>query len=224
MYIPLLSSREPSNRERRIASMESAAGFLGAVWLVLGLPRGLAAFLAALAAVLLLTGHGLAILTHSKNPLQMALWPEFARRMGTGRMEPLLDERDLSLRHRAFVISYQILSLVIFITILAFDLLLPRIVGSAPHKWIRLHYLMLVLLGLLIPLVRALPYWVLPWLERDASEEDDHRRQVGQSSVNEQRGEPELFAKWIRMISSDWLVWGVCALLMIWAFRRLMPR
>jgi len=224
MYIPLLSHHEPSTRERRIASIESAAGFLGAIWLVVAMPGGLATFLSALAAVLLLIGHGFAILARSKNPLQTALWPEFARRMGTGREEPLLDERDLSVRHRAFVISYQVLSLVIFATILAFDLLLPRIVGSAPHRWIRLHDLMLVLLGLLIPLVGVLPCWVLPWLEKDASEDDDHRHHLGQSPVNEQTGEAELFPKWIRIISSNWVVWGLCALILIWAFHRYMPR
>jgi hypothetical protein len=224
MYVPLLSSYEPSTRERRIASIESAAGFLGAIWLVVEMPGGLAISLSALAAVLLLIGHGSAILARSKNPLQTALWPEFARRMGTGRGEPLPDERDLSVRHRAFVISYQILSLVIFATILAFDLLLPRIVGSAPHRWIRLHDLMLALLALLIPLVGVLPAWVLPWLEKDAWEDDDHRHHLGESPVNEQTGEAELFPKWIRIISSNWVVWGVCALILIWVFHRYMPR
>lgn len=223
MYIPLLSSHEPSNRERRIASIELAAGFLGAIWLVVEMPRGLATSLSALGAVLLVVGHGGAILARSKNPLQMALWPEFARRMGTGRGAPLLDERDLSLRYRAFVISYQILSMVIFATVLAFDLLLPRIVGSAPHRWIRLHDVMLALLGLLIPLVGVLPHLVLPWLEKDASEED-HRRHFGQSTVSERTGEAELFPKWIRIISSGWVVWGVCALIMLWVFHRYMPR
>lgn len=221
MYIPLLSSREPSNRERRIASLESAVGFLGAIWLLVEMPRGLATSLSAFAAVLLVMGHGLAILARSKNPLQMALWPEFARRMGTGRKAPLLDERDLSLRYRAFVISYQILSLVIFATILAFDLLLPRIV---PHRWIRLHDMMLVLLALLIPLIGILPHLVLPWLEKEASEEDDHRRHFDRSSVNQQRGEAELFPKWIRIMSSGWVVWGVCVLIMVWVFHRFMPR
>jgi hypothetical protein len=224
MYTPLLSSHEPSNRERRIASIESIAGFMSAVWLVVDMPHGLAAFLSALAAVLLLFGHGAAVLTRSKNPLQMALWPEFAHRMGSGREESLLDERDLSLRCRAFVVSYQILSLVIFATFLAFDLLLPRIVGSAPHKWIRLHDLMLILLSLLIFLLPMLPCWVLPWLEKDASEDEDLRRHVGQSLVNEQSGKPELFPKWIRIAGSLWVVWGICALLMMWVFHRYMPR
>lgn len=224
MYIPLLNSHEPSNRDRRIASIESAAGFLGAIWLVVEMPSRLATFLSALAAVLLVIGHGEAILARSKNPLQMALWPEFARRMGTGRGEPLLDERDLSVRHRAFVISYQMLGLVVFATILAFDLLLPRIVGSAPHKWIRLHDLMLVLLSLLIPLVAVLPWWVLPWLEKDASEEDDHRRHFGQRPAKKESGEPELFPKWIRIIGSPWVVWGVCALMLLWVFHRYAPR
>lgn len=224
MYIPVLSSHEPSNRERRIASIESIAGFVGAVWLVVEMPHGLVAFLSALAAVLLLFGHGAAVLTRSKNPLQMALWPEFARRMGTGRKESLLDERDLSLRCRAFVVSYQILSLVIFAAILAFDLLLPRIVGFAPHKWIRLHDLMLVLLSLLIVMLPILPCWVLPWLEKDASEDDDHRRHVGQIPVNERPGKPALFPKWIRIAGSPWVVWGICALLMMWVFHRYMPR
>jgi hypothetical protein len=220
MYIPLFSGHEPSNWERRIASIESAAGFLGVIWLVVETPDGLATFLSALAAVLLLTGHGLTVLARSKNPLQLALWPAFARRMGTGRGEPSLDERDLSLRYRAFVISYQILSLVIFATALVFDELLPRIVGSAPHRWLRLHDLMLALLALFIPLVQVLPWWVLPWLEKDASEQDDHRRHFGQSPVNEQRGAAGLFPKWIRTIGCPWLVWVVVAMLILWVFRR----
>lgn len=224
MYIPLLSTHEPSSRERRIASLESATGFLGAIWLVVEMPAGLATFLPALAAVLLLTGHGLAVLTRSKNPLQMALWPDFARRMGTGRGRPPLDERDLSLRYRAFVISYQLLGLVIFVTFLAFDLLLSRSMGTLPPKWARLHDLMLVLLSLLIPLVGVLPFWVLPWLETDALDENDHQRHFGETPINERRGEAELFPKWIRVISSSWVVWGVCALIMIWVFRRYMPR
>jgi hypothetical protein len=223
MYIPLLSSREPSNRERRIASIESIAGFLGVIWLMVAKPLSLAPSLCALAAILLLMGHGLAILARS-NSFQTALWPEFARRMGTGRGQPSLDERDLSIRHRVFVISYQILFLVIFVTILAFDLLLPHITGSAPHKWIRLHDLMITLLGLLIPLVGLLPCLVLPWLETDSSEEDAHQRDLSRSPVNKQSGDAELFPKWIRIISSEWVVWGVCALIMLWVFHRYMPR
>jgi ribose/xylose/arabinose/galactoside ABC-type transport system permease subunit len=223
MYIPLLSGREPTNRERRIASLEAIAGFLGVIWLMVGMPLSLAPFVCTLAAILLLMGHGLAILARS-NPFQTALWPEFARRMGTGRGQPSLDERDLSIRHRVFVISYQILFLVIFVTILAFDLLLPHITGSATQKWNRLHDLIITLLGLLIPLVGMLPGLVLPWLETDSSEEDGPQRGLSRRPVNKQKGDMDLFPKWVRIISSGWVVWGVCALIILWVFHRAMPR
>lgn len=222
MYIPLLSSHEPSNRERRIASIESAAGILGVIWLMIDRPGSLPPFLCALAATLLVTGHGLAVLTRSK-PNQVLLWPEFRRRMGAGNADPPLDERDLSVRLRAFEISYRILALLILATVLGFDLLLPRFVGPAPHKWIRVHALMLELLSLLTIVVQLIPWWVLPWLEQDPSEEDDSRRLFSRNPARERTGNANLYPKWVRIIGSNWFVWSVAALLMLWVYRRYMP-
>lgn len=83
---------------------------------------------------------------------------------------------------------------------------------------------MITLLGLLIPLVGLLPGLVLPWLETDSSEEDVHLRDFGHGPADEQSGEAELFPKWIRVISSAWVIWGVCALIMLWVFYQAMPR
>ena len=223
MYVPLLSSYEPSNRYRRIASMESAAAILGLAWLMIDMPRSLALSLCAWAAILLLTGHGLAILTRSR-PNQVVLWPEYRRRMGAGRADPPLDERDLSVRSRAFEISYRLLALLILAALLGFDFLVPRIVGSAPHRWMRVHDLTLELFCLLTFMVPLLPLWVLPWLEQDAPEEDDSLRLFRRNPVNERSGRPGLYPTWIRIIGSDWFIWSVIALLMVWVYRRYMPR
>jgi hypothetical protein len=111
MYFPYLSKRTPSNRECRIASIVSISGFVGFACLMLAVPAALVQELLWLLVVeLILVYFGLGTLYIAK-PNHFLLWPQRESRVARGQYVPPLDERDLTIRYRTFLVSYRVLSL-----------------------------------------------------------------------------------------------------------------
>jgi hypothetical protein len=175
MYFPYLSKRPPSNRECRIASFVSIIGFVGFAWLLLAMPAALVQMLASLVAlVLILAYFGLGTL-YIARPNHFLLWPQREARVVRGQSVPPLDERDLNIRHRTFLVSYRILSVAAF-AIIAFIrpgamLLVDTSGGHIPRWRLEMAEQMFVVLIYLLSLF--LPYWVFPWLESDAAFDDE---------------------------------------------------
>jgi hypothetical protein len=175
MYFPYLSKRAPSNRECRIASIVSIIGFVGFAWLVLAVPGALVSMLAGLVAVeLVLAYFGLGTL-YIARPNHFLFWPQRETRVIRGQPVPPLDERDLNIRYRTFLVAYRILSIAVFAIIVFIRpgaaLLVDTSSGHIPHWRLEIADLMLVVLIYLLSLF--LPYWVFPWLESDAAFDDE---------------------------------------------------
>src|SRR5271154_2372100 len=114
MYFPCLSKRTPSNRECRVASAVSIIGFVAFAWLALATPGALVPMLTGLVAVeLILAYFGLGTL-YIARPNHFVFWPQRERPVVRGQPVPPLDERDLNIRYRTFLVSYRILSAVVF--------------------------------------------------------------------------------------------------------------
>jgi hypothetical protein len=218
MYFPYLSKRTPSNRECRIASIVSVIGFVGFAWLALAVPAALVQMLLWLVAVeLVLAYFGLATL-YIARPNHFLLWPQQETRVVRGQQAPPLDERDLNIRYRTFLVSYRILSIAAFPIIVFVRpgamLLVDTSGGHIPHWRLEAAEQMFVVFIFLLSLL--LPYWVFPWLESDAAfddeQESDSRSQNPRESLPQGR-------HWIRTGLALLMVWVPIFLLIAWLFR-----
>lgn len=219
MYLPYLSKRPPSNRECRIASIISIIGFVGFTWLLLAVPAALVQMLLSLVAVILILGYfGLGTLYVAK-PNHFLLWPERETRVVRGQPVPPLDERDLSIRYRTFLVSYRVLSVATF-AILVFVrpgamLLVYTSGGHMPHWWLEMAEQMFVVLIYLLSLF--LPYWVFPWLESDAAFDDE---QAAGSGFQNPTKLPPRRGHWLRTGIVLLIICSPVFLLMAWLCRR----
>jgi hypothetical protein len=221
MYFPYLSKRLPSNRECRIASIVSIIGFVGFAGLVLAMPGALVQLLLWGFPVLVLTYLGLGTLTIAK-PNHFLLWPQRETRVVLGKEVPPLDERDLNIRYRTFLVSYRILAVAAF-AIIAFirpgAALLVETLGGQIPLW-RLEGAGQMFVVLIFFLAMLLPYWVFPWLESDAVFDDEQAFSSGFEDSTESL--PQRRRRWIRTGIALLIVWIPIFLLMAWLFRRYM--
>jgi hypothetical protein len=219
MYFPHLSKHPPSNRECRIASIVSIVGFVGFAWLVLAMPAALVQMGLWLVAVLLILGYfGLGTLFIAR-PNHFLLWPQRETQVVRGQPVPPLDERDLTIRYRTFLVSYRILSVAVF-AIIAFIrpgamLLVDTSGGHIPH-W-RLQFAEQMFVVLLYLLSVLLPYLVFPWLESDADFDDEQAS--GRGFQNPTKLLPRR-RDWIRTGVALLIIWIPILLLLAWLFRK----
>jgi hypothetical protein len=219
MYFPYLSKRPPSNRECRIASIVSIIGFVGFAWLLLAMPAALVQMLAWLVAVVLILAYfGLGTL-YIARPNHFLLWPQRETRVVRGQSVPPLDERDLNIRYRTFLVSYWILSvaafaIIVFIRPVAM-LLVDTSGGHIPRWRLEMAEQMFVVLIYLLSLF--LPYWVFPWLESDAAFDDEQAS--GPSWQNPTKLLPRR-RDWIRTGVALLIICLPIFLLMAWLLRR----
>jgi hypothetical protein len=218
MYFPYVSRHLPSNRECRVASVLSISGFVGFTGLVLAVPSVLVQMLLWLAAVLVLTYLGLGTLYIAK-PNHFLLWPQRATREVLGQPIPPLDERDLTIRYRTFLVSYRILAVAAF-AMIAFirpgAVLLVHISAGYIPRW-RLDGAEQTLLVLIFCLALFLPYWVFPWLESEAVFDDEQNSDSGIQSII---GPPLRLRQWIRSGIALLAIWVPIFLLMAWMYRK----
>jgi hypothetical protein len=219
MYWPYFSRRAPSNRECRIATIESAAGWVIALGtamepLVFHRLDWLSAVSPLFALATLLVLHGIATLQRA-DPIRGVLLLTFGRRMGNAKLAAPLDERDLLLRYRAFKISYTLL----YGFLWAGGLIQ---IGVAISEFPRpMNFFGPFIFSLWFgPL---LPSFVLPWLERDESA-DVPLAQARHPGSGEAAGGPGLYPLWIRILGSNWVIWALVALLFVWLFHQMPGR
>jgi hypothetical protein len=218
MYFPYLSKRTPSNRECRVASLVSIVGFVGFAWLMLATPETLIQVMLWLVAVELVLAYlGLGTLFIAK-PNHFLLWPQRKSLVVRGQRVPPLDERDLAIRYRTFLVSYRILSvaaLAIIVLVRPGALLLVKTSGGRiPYWWLDSAEQMFVVFIVLLSFF--LPYWVFPWLESDATFDDEQGLDSGSKDPTESLPQRR---QWIR-IGINFLLWALCFLLMAWLYRR----
>ena len=210
MYFPYLSKRLPSNRDCRVASIESLVGFITFASLLLGSPKnpGLFVFLLWVGVTVALFYVGLGTLLRDR-PNQALIWPQLRSWTKLSRRDQPLDERDAYIRHRVFVVSYQILVAIALAGAIAGAMAgqLPQVLTSQDG------------VVLLVWLILLLPHWVLPWLESEfcvsgASESEPEAAPSSISPNNEGRSLRRIIFSW-------WFVWGVVASigLLRWYFR-----
>jgi hypothetical protein len=213
MYWPYLSRRVPSNRECRIATIESATGwlvFIGTV-LILDQPEWFDAEVPILAFAALLALHGLATLVRA-DPARGVVLLTFGQRLGIVKRAPPLDERDLWLRYRAFTISYVLLfGLLAAIAVIEIGVGLsefPRREGFG-----RLYIFPLWLAPIL-------PSFVLPWLARDEQSAEEPVAQARYLAGDETMQGLRLYPRWVRTLASasHWVMWALIALAIVWLF------
>jgi hypothetical protein len=219
MYLPYLTHRAPSNRECRIASIMSVVGFAGFAWLALATPAALYQMLSWLVVVeLVLAYFGLGTLFIAK-PNHFLLWPQRERRAVRGRPVPPLDERDLNIRYRTFLVSYRVLSIAAFAIIVfarpAALLIVNASGGHVPHWRLEAAEQLFVVLILLLSLL--LPYWVFPWLESDAPHDDEQGADAGFYNPLESLSR---WRDWIWRAISLLALWGSIFLVLVWLFHR----
>jgi hypothetical protein len=217
MYFPYLSKRPPSNRECRVASLISIMGFAGFAWLMLAMPETLIQAMLWLVAVELVLAYlGLATLYIAK-PNHFLLWPQREPLVVRGQPVPPLDERDLAIRYRTFLVSYRILSIAALAIIVLVrpgaQLLVETSGGRIPH-W-RLESAEQLFVVLLFLLSFLLPYWVFPWLESEAPADDEQASDTGAQSPAKL-----LPHNWIRTGITLLAVWAPIFLVLAWLYRR----
>ena len=221
LYFPYLSKRTPSNRECRIASIAGIVGFVSLAWLTLAPPAAVIPMLSWLAVVeLILAYFGFGTLYIAK-PNHFLVWPQREAKMVRGQLVPPLDERDLNVRYRTFLVSYRILSVAVFAIIVFIRpgaTLLVETSGGRISHW-RLDTAEQLFVFLLWLLSMFLPYLVFPWLESDAAFDEE------EPSGPDFQGPKELLPArgrwhWIRAGLSNLIVWIVIILLMAWTYRR----
>jgi hypothetical protein len=218
MYFPYLSKRAPSNRECRIASMASIIGFVGFAWLMLAVPAALVQMLLWLLAVeLILAYFGLGTLYIAK-PNHFLPWPQQETHRVRGQPVPPLDERDLNIRYRTFLVSYRILSIAAFAIIVfvrpGATWFVDTSGGHIAHWRLQAAEQMFVVYIFLLSLL--LPYWVFPWLESDAAFDDEQGSDSGALDLAQSLPQRR---QWIR-IAFNVLIWALLFLLMMWLYRR----
>jgi hypothetical protein len=218
MYFPYLSKRAPSNRECRVASLVSIMGFVGFAWLMLAMPQTLIQVILWLVAVeLILAYFGLGTLYIAK-PNHFLVWPQRESFVVRGQKVPPLDERDLAIRYRTFLVSYRILSvaaLAIIVLIRPGALLLVETSGGRIPYW-KLESAEQMFVVFIVLLSFFLPYWVFPWLESDAAFDDEQGLDSGSENPTESLSQRR---HWIR-IGINLLNWALIFLLMAWLYRR----
>jgi hypothetical protein len=218
MYFPYLTKRPPSNFECRIASAISIIGFVGFAWLLWAVPDTLISMLAWLLAVeLILAYFGLGTL-HLARPNHFLMWPQRATQVVRGQQVPALDERDLNIRYRTFLLSYRILSLAAFAVIVFIGpgarFLVNTSAGRIPHWRLEAAQQMFVVLIWFLSLL--LPYWVFPWLESDAAFDDEPTADSGSQNT----AELPWRRYWSRTGVTNLVIWIAIFLLMVWLFRK----
>jgi hypothetical protein len=224
MYFSYSRSRNPTNRECRVASILSITGFIASGWEVLHPPNSFLPFLGELSLIIFLSWLGLATLLRAR-PQQGLLWPQFTARFGSGRQHPPLDERDTLVRYRTFLTSYQILSVLIWVIVIV-----PGLLGSRINVLTERYHgpleLGLLTLSLLMVLTWLLPHWVVPWLESNATfdAESDLEPSPSPSGTPERAATAES-SNWIRTLwkLSNWVVWGVVLVVILWISRSHVP-
>jgi len=232
MYYPFPGKRLPTNRERRVASIECMLGFAFFGWIMLVIPGTPVLFALELAPLLILTGHGLATMLRA-TPDQAALWqaPRWLHRlrwrMGWTRnsVEVTLDERDLQIRYQTFLISYQILAGVIIATLVA--ALLANVLTGSPAAAVAaafradgaggLRFLVIRTLIVLVLLFSLLPYFVLPWLESAVPFDQDLANPT--APAVDDSPPPRARLDWVRILGNTawWLIAVVAILTFVWA-------
>jgi len=220
MYFPYLSKRTPSNRECRVASTVGIIGFVAFAWLALATPGALVQMLTGLVAVELILGYfGLCTL-YIARPNHFVFWPQRETRVVRGQPVPSLDERDLNIRYRTFLVSYRILSVVVFAIIAlrpAAALLVENSRGHIPHWRLEAAGQMFLFLILLLSVV--LPYLVFPWLESDTAFDDDQPSGSGLRDAA-QLPPPQRRWHWIRRGVELLIICVTLFLLMTWTYHR----
>jgi len=214
MYLPVSSKRKPTIFERRFASIIVALGFVMFTWLTLIPPRGFAQMLGSLACLVILFCVGLGTLVQG-SPTQALLWPKASARMRPGSPAPHMDERDLFIRYRTFLVSYQILAIVLFCLLVLPGLLLSvHLINLSPL--FQTHSLLIV--AVLMFLCILLPHCVLPWLEPAITLDPEpdgcaDATARGTSQAAAQRS----FATWVRL-GCNLILWVLIAVTLLWIF------
>jgi hypothetical protein len=225
MYLPYSRGRNSTNRECRVASILSIVGFIAFAWAALYPPSSFLPFLGELSLILFLSWLGLATLLRAR-PYQGLLWPHTTARLGSKAEHPPLGERDTLVRYRTFLTSYQILSVLIGVIVIAPGLLGSSINGltSRYHGTLELG---LLTLSLLMFLTWMLPHWVVPWLESTANF-DAEADLVPTASPRSTSERPTTAANSNRIRAvwkvSPWVVWILIFLLKSRLFGAYVPR
>jgi hypothetical protein len=184
------------------------------------MPDALISMLAWLVTVEVILGYfGLGTL-YLARPNHFLLWPQRAAQVVRGQPVPALDERDLNIRYRTFLVSYRILSLAAFAVIVFISpgatLLVNTSAGRIPHWQLEAAQQMFVILIYFLSLL--LPYWVFPWLESDAAFDDEP---TADSAFPDAAELPQWRRRyWIRTGVANLVIWISIFLLMAWLFRR----
>jgi hypothetical protein len=191
MYFPLVQRHRPSSVQRRIASIESAAGFACYSGLLFALASGRPVFLVGAGLAIFICLHGLWTLsrTHT-NPATLAEPDGWVARLrhhlGWSGSADVLDERDLGIRYRTFVTCYQILCVlcVAALGIGIFTGFFPWLVAESTRLlWTRLNLFCLRVMSIAIFLLVLLPQWVRPWHEPAGDIDDEPVHSVGSLRV-----------------------------------------
>jgi hypothetical protein len=184
-------------------------------------PAALLPFLSGLVAAELIVAYfGLGTL-YIARPNHFLMWPQRETRMVRGQLVPPLDERDLNIRYRTFLMSYRILSAAVFAIIVFIRpgaiFLVETSGGRIPH-W-RLDTAEQLLVFMLYLLSMLLPYWVFPWLESDAAFDDEQPSGPGFQDATDALAAQGRWP-WIRAGLSNLMIWILVFLFMIWAYGR----